>query len=107
MSVQVEHTGDGHVLMTSSKLGSGALKFTRDEWEAFLGGAKNGEFDLDEATGSVLATYTRVTGFTPDGDGGFTSGTGRHRRVTYAEPTSADDEAAAVLGGGEWADDGA
>lgn len=38
---------DGAIAVRDSKNPTGpALVFTRDEWDAFLGGAKDGEFDL-------------------------------------------------------------
>jgi hypothetical protein len=38
---------DATVQVRDSKDPSGpVLRFTREEWDAFLGGAKNGEFDL-------------------------------------------------------------
>jgi uncharacterized protein DUF397 len=39
---------DGAIAVRDSKNPSGpALIFTPDEWDAFVGGAKDGEFDLD------------------------------------------------------------
>jgi hypothetical protein len=45
--VEVSHLGDGRVAVRDTKdTASGpALIFTRPEWDAFLAGAKNGEFD--------------------------------------------------------------
>lgn len=45
--VEVSHLGDGRVAVRDTKdTASGpALIFTRSEWDAFLAGAKNGEFD--------------------------------------------------------------
>jgi hypothetical protein len=45
--VQVASTGDGLVvLIGDSKNADGpVLSYTRDEWVAFLEGAKNGDFD--------------------------------------------------------------
>ena len=38
---------DGAIAVRDSKNPDGpALIFTRDEWDAFVGGAKDGEFDL-------------------------------------------------------------
>lgn len=45
--VEVAHLSDGGMAVRDSKDRSGpALGFTRDEWSAFLAGAKAGEFDL-------------------------------------------------------------
>jgi hypothetical protein len=39
---------DGAIAVRDSKNPAGpALIFTSDEWDAFVGGAKDGEFDLD------------------------------------------------------------
>jgi hypothetical protein len=39
---------DGAIAVRDSKNPAGpALIFTPDEWDAFVGGAKDGEFDLD------------------------------------------------------------
>jgi Domain of unknown function (DUF397) len=39
---------DGAIAVRDSKNPAGpALIFTQDEWDAFVGGAKDGEFDLD------------------------------------------------------------
>jgi uncharacterized protein DUF397 len=47
--VEVQFLTDGGVQVRSSRDRDGAvLTFTAEEWDAFLGGAKNGEFDLDE-----------------------------------------------------------
>jgi hypothetical protein len=44
--VQVASTGDGRVFIGDSKNVDGpVLSYTRDEWVAFLEGAKNGDFD--------------------------------------------------------------
>jgi len=45
--VEVARAGDGTVGVRDTKLGkaSPVLEFTSDEWAAFLGGAKDGEFD--------------------------------------------------------------
>ena len=44
--VEVAKDGDGNLLMRDSKNPHGPkLSFTPAEWDAFLGGAKNGEFD--------------------------------------------------------------
>jgi hypothetical protein len=41
------HQCTDQVLVRDSKDPTGpVLTFTRDEWEAFVGGAKDGEFDL-------------------------------------------------------------
>jgi hypothetical protein len=45
--VEVAITGDAIGVRDSKDKGRGpVLAFTPDEWAAFLGGAKNGEFDL-------------------------------------------------------------
>jgi Domain of unknown function (DUF397) len=46
-SVEISGAEDGDFLMRDSKLGdqSPVLKFTPDEWDAFLQGVKGGEFD--------------------------------------------------------------
>jgi hypothetical protein len=49
-------------MASGSQPGSGKLTFTSDEWDAFLAGAKRGEFAIDEAAGTMLATYQRVNG---------------------------------------------
>ena len=44
----VEVTGlpGGDVLVRNSRVpGAGILRFTPDEWHAFIGGVRNGEFD--------------------------------------------------------------
>ncbi|HEU4424613.1 MAG TPA: DUF397 domain-containing protein [Pilimelia sp.] len=39
---------DGAIAVRDSKNPTGpVLLFTQDEWDAFVGGAKDGEFDLD------------------------------------------------------------
>lgn len=45
--VEVSHLRDGHVAVrdTKDRASGPALIFTRPEWDAFLTGAKNGEFD--------------------------------------------------------------
>lgn len=44
--VQVATTDDGLVLIGDSKNPAGpALAYSQDEWNAFLEGAKNGDFD--------------------------------------------------------------
>ncbi|WP_280485419.1 DUF397 domain-containing protein [Nocardia cyriacigeorgica] len=44
--VEIAHLEDGVVGVRDSKNPTGpALVFTPDEWDAFLGGAKSGEFD--------------------------------------------------------------
>lgn len=44
--VEVAFLTDGQVAMRNSRQPDGAaLVFTRAEWEAFLGGARDGEFD--------------------------------------------------------------
>lgn len=45
--VEVAVPGDGRVLVRDSKdPGGPVLSFTPGEWDAFLDGAKRGEFDL-------------------------------------------------------------
>jgi hypothetical protein len=45
--VEVATSDDGTIGVRDSKDRSGpVLVFTRAEWDAFVGGAKNGEFDL-------------------------------------------------------------
>ena len=44
--VEVAFLGDGVAVRDSKNPGDGILLFTRGEWEAFIGGAKDGEFDL-------------------------------------------------------------
>ncbi len=44
--VEVAHLPGGHIGLRDSKNPEGpVLRFTTDEWNAFLGGARNGEFD--------------------------------------------------------------
>ena len=44
--VEVAHLADGQVAMRNSRFPDGpALVFTSNEWNAFVGGAKDGEFD--------------------------------------------------------------
>jgi hypothetical protein len=44
--VEVAHLSDGQVAMRNSRFPDGpALVFTSNEWDAFVGGAKDGEFD--------------------------------------------------------------
>jgi len=44
--VEIAHLQDGQVAMRNSRYPTGpALLFTRAEWDAFIGGAKDGEFD--------------------------------------------------------------
>lgn len=44
--VEAAHLGNGHVGVRDSKNPTGpALIFTPGEWDAFLAGAKDGEFD--------------------------------------------------------------
>jgi hypothetical protein len=45
--VEVAHLDDGGIAMRNSRFPDGpALVFTATEWEAFLSGARNGEFGL-------------------------------------------------------------
>jgi hypothetical protein len=44
--VETAGAPDGSVLIRNSREPSGAvLRFTPDEWDAFIGGVRNGEFD--------------------------------------------------------------
>jgi hypothetical protein len=44
--VEIAHLPDGQVAMRNSRYPGGpALLFTRTEWDAFLEGAQDGEFD--------------------------------------------------------------
>jgi hypothetical protein len=44
--VEVASLADGEIGVRDSKDAEGAvLRFTSDEWRAFLGGVRNGEFD--------------------------------------------------------------
>jgi hypothetical protein len=43
--VEVAKMPDGLVAIRNSKVRKPVLKFTPDEWEAFIAGASNGEFD--------------------------------------------------------------
>jgi hypothetical protein len=45
--VEISHLQDGRVAVrdTKDRASGPALVFTRPEWDAFLAGAKNGEFD--------------------------------------------------------------
>jgi hypothetical protein len=44
--VEVASLPGGHIGIRDSKDSEGAiLRFTSDEWQAFLGGVRNGEFD--------------------------------------------------------------
>jgi hypothetical protein len=45
--VEIAFLADGGVAMRNSRYPDGpALVFTMDEWDAFLGGARDGEFSL-------------------------------------------------------------
>jgi hypothetical protein len=47
--VEVADLVGGEIGVRNSRDPEGpALRFTRDEWDAFIGGCKLGEFDLDE-----------------------------------------------------------
>jgi len=54
--VDVELDGRGGVLVRHSKLGADgpSLRYTRSEWDAFIGGVKNGEFDYCKLPLGVL-----------------------------------------------------
>jgi Domain of unknown function (DUF397) len=43
--VEVASSGDGVAMRDSKEQDGPMLRFTRDEWAAFLGGAKAGDFD--------------------------------------------------------------
>jgi hypothetical protein len=43
--VEVASSGDGVAMRDSKDQGGPILRFTQDEWTAFLSGAKTGEFD--------------------------------------------------------------
>ncbi len=46
--VEVNMDDPNNIYVRNSRVPEGpALCFTPDEWDAFLGGAKNGEFDID------------------------------------------------------------
>jgi hypothetical protein len=49
-SVAPHKAGEGklYVMYDAAKPGAGKLYFTEAEWEAFVLGVKDGEFDLDE-----------------------------------------------------------
>lgn len=47
--VEVMHTPDGMTLRNSTSPHGPVMNFTRDEWDAFIGGAKLGEFDRPAA----------------------------------------------------------
>lgn len=44
--VEVAHTQNGDYLMRDSKDPNTILRYTTAEWDAFLAGAKDGEFDF-------------------------------------------------------------
>lgn len=44
--VEVHQCGDQFVVRDSKDKDGPVLTFTRDEWDAFVGGVKDGEFDL-------------------------------------------------------------
>jgi Domain of unknown function (DUF397) len=46
--VEVQFLTDGGVQVRNSRKREDVLTFTAEEWDAFVGGAQNGEFDLDE-----------------------------------------------------------
>lgn len=43
--VEVAHVSGLYVMRDSKDRAGPALKFTSDEWHAFIGGVRNGEFD--------------------------------------------------------------
>lgn len=47
--VEIARSGTGLVLVRDSASPGNALAFTVDEWDAFIAGAKAGEFDRPEA----------------------------------------------------------
>ena len=44
--VEVAIQPDGVAVRDTKNRDAGHLEFTRDEWKAFIGGAKDGEFDI-------------------------------------------------------------
>jgi hypothetical protein len=58
--VEVASLPGGHIGVRNSRSSNGpVLKFTPDEWHAFIGGVRNGEFDrfaarANEASGTAL-----------------------------------------------------
>lgn len=44
--VEVAHTPEGTLVRDTKQPDSPVLRFTPDEWAAFVGGVKDGEFDL-------------------------------------------------------------
>jgi hypothetical protein len=45
--VEVAFVDDAIAVRDSKRPGGPVLLFTQEEWDAFVGGAKDGEFDLD------------------------------------------------------------
>ncbi|GAA3375903.1 DUF397 domain-containing protein [Streptomyces sannanensis] len=46
MCVEVAHTPDGRIAIRDSKDPHTILHFTHHEWDAFMKGARSGEFDF-------------------------------------------------------------
>jgi len=44
--VEIKRGSDGILVRDSKDKGGPTLRFTHNEWDAFLAGAKGGEFDL-------------------------------------------------------------
>ena len=44
--VEVADLDDGVAVRDSKDTTGAVLRFTKEEWQAFIGGAKDGEFDL-------------------------------------------------------------
>jgi hypothetical protein len=44
--VEVSISNDDVLIRNSSSLNQGTIKYTLEEWDAFIKGVKNGEFDL-------------------------------------------------------------
>jgi hypothetical protein len=81
--VEVAHLPDDHIGVRDSKHPDGpVLQFTPDEWSAFLGGARNGEFD---GFGKELSARTRRLAVLASSSASAVSGEGPSRsRGTFA-----------------------
>lgn len=44
--VEFRRTGDGVQVRNSKRPDAGTIDYTTSEWQAFIAGVKNGEFDL-------------------------------------------------------------
>ena len=71
--------GGGVAVRDSKDRAKAAHVYTRPEWEAFMAGAKNGEFDLP-----VASTWQRQGGERTAGP----RGAGTHRRVPRWPPVA-------------------